>query len=79
MLHHVPPRFHVLLWKNGNFFLMKKVGGAIYSLKSGILNDFKHVKLEIDLHIRTNRTLYLLILEMGGFTFGKNIPGRVPD
>ena len=57
---------------------MKKVGGAICSLKSGILNDFKHVKLEIDLYTRTNRTLHLLILEMGGFTFGKKHSGEGP-
>ena len=54
-------------------------------VKGGILNNYKRVKEEIDLHIRTNRTLRLLIMETCGFIsmrgvcIRKNISGRVPD
>lgn len=54
-------------------------------VKGGILNNYERVKEEIDLHIRTNRTLHLLTLETGGFInmrgvyIRKNISWRVPD
>ena len=50
----------------------------IRRLGQGILNNYKHVKLEVDLHTRTNRTLHLIILETGGFIFGKKHSGEGP-